>query len=185
MPYHGNMHQIDWRGSVDSLSQARIEAIRACTGPAALGPIAEAGFQAMESEIGEPPTQDALSTWKYKHDIGQIVRELVPGERRRYDVGMRCQLRVKEETWENVQILTVRLRCDMSTVLGLALERGAQLVDADWAARIPAYRQFRDARAAMPELGMSDVCRALDPPARMSAPRPTSQARHHRAAILS
>ena len=59
---------------------------------------------------------------------------------------------MKEETWENIQIPTVRLRCDMSTVLGLALERGAQIVDADWAARIPTYRQYRDARAAMLEL---------------------------------
>ena len=42
-----------------------------------------------------------------------------------------------------------------------------------------------DTRAAMPELGMSDMCGVLDPPARMPAPRPTSKARRHRAAILS
>ena len=64
---------------------------------------------------------------------------------------------MKEETWDNLQIFTARLRCVMSTVLGLALERGAQLVDADWAARIPTYRQFGDARAAVLETGMSDV----------------------------
>ena len=53
-------------------------------------PDRRAGFRAMKSEIGEPPTQDALSAWKYEYYIGQIVRELVPGERRRYDLGMRA-----------------------------------------------------------------------------------------------
>ena len=108
----------------------------------------------------------ALNAWQARHDRGLLMRQLRPGEPRRYMVGIRHELHMSGEAAEGARVLAERLNCGRSVILGLALERGAQLADGSFAARYPEYRQLRDALATLPRLGMADVWYALgvDPP---------------------
>lgn len=115
----------------------------------------------MAAAIGDAPTPDALNAWQARHDIGLLVRPLQPGGKRRAMLAVRRNVHLTPKSYEAARVMAVRLNGDLSLVLGLALERGAQIVDAGLAGRYPEYRRFRDALAELPDLGMQAVHEAV------------------------